>query len=71
MNTYVNPKVYESDEARHELLKKTADILSDYAYALASCGWLYGFPALEECEYLVASVATEYLSYYYAKENMR
>lgn len=72
MKNHINSRVYESDEARHELLKKTADILSDYAFALSSCSWRYGSAALDECEHQVAIVAQEYLNYFFAKEsNMR
>lgn len=71
MKSRIDSRIYDSDDARHELLKKTADILSDYAFALVTCGWLSGSTALEEVEYQVASAATEYLNYYYAKENMR
>lgn len=71
MKSHIDSRIYESDEARHDLLKETADLLSDYAFALSSCTWPYGSTVLEEFEYEVASLATEYLNYYYAKENMR
>ncbi len=70
MKTRIDSRIYESDEARHDLLRETAAILSDRADAFATSYCPYDSTSLSESEYEVANYAQEYLYYYFAKENM-
>ncbi len=68
MKTHIDSRIYDYDEDLHELLKKTADFLFSYAFALSKCSWPDGSAALAVAEFEVANFATEYLNYYHLLE---